>query len=1518
MSGRGDGKLRPAYIRRGERYWTHQDQKKTSIDEKIEYLRWKGMTDDEIQRVQANVQARYPDTVLENTPLPETGRRKKRSKSGLQRKATNKNPRTRTVLVQQQTEDAAATKIQSIQRGRRSRNEVRMRKKEREEAATKIQAIQRGKRTRDEARKERERAVKRGQEAEARRRRERDAAATKIQAAQRRKHARAEYSKRKVATEAKRKEAEALHRHRVNELFDKFDRDGNQSITHVEFRAMIAAMGKLRNDMDMPGAEEAKLVLGALDSDGNGELSKPEFLTWVLDMIGRPVGERIQFARETAYNKRVTNFFDAVHGWLQAPRPLGNTYREIRNIKRADYNQARMSSANQTMHTAYDNRSGRARRQAQHTSASTLKRKQQAKELRARQLKNLRRLFDRFDTDNDGILSRDDFSGILSSFQGMYESLNEELKYTVTFREGPMGLGIDPKEGEEVGSVVTVIVKNSQADHKEIYEGDHVLAIGDRDITHLNHEETHTTILEQKRPVQITFSRQPNQTDMRFMLLKLAPKGSGEFFNYLEFESFFLKHNTRSLQAQQSMANHGIASRELRKLMDAITDWASQESPVEAPLVESKRRPTPPHRRKSRPSQRMGRAVTKQEVAARDKRIRDFARGKEAKYTAIRAAKVVEMEENEEYEIRRMDEKRAEIQHIQKQNKVRAKRFKQDADLRRAKQASAQAINESIARNTDVPLETPPEPDISKLSANDASMVNDQTYCVKFKRGPLGMGIDPKRSSAGSYVSSVVPGGQADASMQIQEGDTLISVGKENITQISHENVVQMLRKAKRPLVITFQRVSTEERRAEYQAKALAKRSSANPSPSAPLNQRAPQPIKNTTPLQAEVAAPLAPSLLDESDRIMITHAKNKGKLHTESAYGSHHSTVEEGWYYNPRQRDPFARRQYISVEERHYATTPLIGTIPSVPKRMYSQEANTFQSARAQSTPAMQETSLPRLQEAVSPSEAVVPLPEPHPSEQTPSVPLERFDVSFPSGPMGFGVETPLEGKDEGSVVVSVKPNSVAELLGVEVGDILAAVGDKDISHLNHHDATEVIRNAPRPVVLHFQRGAASCRGETNTSNKTARPLASMRTHEKGFSNRQGTSNIQLESLKAELEMQLSARDQNAKHLEEKFTMRANQLKREFQRELEMKERLLLQRQEFESSTSRFNDQANVARELEIATLRLQRDFDQRFSLLQETLRKDRADPSDQRLAYIEGKLNAATELSHQRSSEATMPSLESVENRLLSQFERQFDSMKMIIHAEQTADKRVNEFENRLTKAEEHARNIMAEKEQLMADKQKVELELMQERFRVEQEKWRQTQMESKNATQDALRDMRDAMAAELRKANEAYKTALVEMRERETAMKSKYETIVKEQEELKKTVQNYRSWVCISCQGINSARSMHCEICGKENSALSIKPFIRAEKVPVSPLKRRLTRESPTHSHINRQTDFEKWLESDSLDEYTPTYAPQRPLRKDKKDIMSDGSGIDTPPSNFSGILQYRNGKPVKAIGGSTRAI
>ena len=145
MSGRGDGKLRPAYIRRGERYWKHQDQKKTSIDEKIEYLRWKGMTDDEIQRVQANVQARYPDTVLENTPLPETGRRKKRSKSGLQRKATNKNPRTRTVLVQQQTEDAAATKIQSIQRGRRSRNDVRMRKKEREEAATKIQAIQRGK-----------------------------------------------------------------------------------------------------------------------------------------------------------------------------------------------------------------------------------------------------------------------------------------------------------------------------------------------------------------------------------------------------------------------------------------------------------------------------------------------------------------------------------------------------------------------------------------------------------------------------------------------------------------------------------------------------------------------------------------------------------------------------------------------------------------------------------------------------------------------------------------------------------------------------------------------------------------------------------------------------------------------------------------------------------------------------------------------------------------------------------------------------------------------------------------------------------------------------------------------------------------------------------------------------------------------------------------------------------------------------------------------------------------------------
>ena len=81
----------------------------------------------------------------------------------------------------------------------------------------------------------------------------------------------------------------------------------------------------------------------------------------------------------------------------------------------------------------------------------------------------------------------------------------------------------------------------------------------------------------------------------------------------------------------------------------------------------------------------------------------------------------------------------------------------------------------------------------------------------------------------------------------------------------------------------------------------------------------------------------------------------------------------------------------------------------------------------------------------------------------------IERqFDVKFGKGSMGFGVEAP-EGCEEGSVVTIVDAGSPADLGGVVVGDTLIAIGDEDITHLDHEETVELIRTCTRPIVLHF-----------------------------------------------------------------------------------------------------------------------------------------------------------------------------------------------------------------------------------------------------------------------------------------------------------------------------------------------------------------------------------------------------------------------------------------------------------------
>lgn len=63
---------------------------------------------------------------------------------------------------------------------------------------------------------------------------------------------------------------------------------------------------------------------------------------------------------------------------------------------------------------------------------------------------------------------------------------HKNRRYKVIFHKGAIVMGIDPPEGHKIGSIVTVLVENGQADDSgKIRIGDAVIFINDIDITHL-------------------------------------------------------------------------------------------------------------------------------------------------------------------------------------------------------------------------------------------------------------------------------------------------------------------------------------------------------------------------------------------------------------------------------------------------------------------------------------------------------------------------------------------------------------------------------------------------------------------------------------------------------------------------------------------------------------------------------------------------------------------------------------------------------------------------------------------------------------------------------------------------------------------------------------------------------------------------------------------------------------------------------------------------------------------------
>ena len=82
-----------------------------------------------------------------------------------------------------------------------------------------------------------------------------------------------------------------------------------------------------------------------------------------------------------------------------------------------------------------------------------------------------------------------------------------------------------------------------------------------------------------------------------------------------------------------------------------------------------------------------------------------------------------------------------------------------------------------------------------------------------------------------------------------------------------------------------------------------------------------------------------------------------------------------------------------------------------------------------------------------------------------------DRYIVEFSSGPLGLGLGIP-EGDEHGCVVTIVTPDSQASETGlISKGDHVLLVGGTDVSHLDHYETIEVLRNSKRPLEIMFER---------------------------------------------------------------------------------------------------------------------------------------------------------------------------------------------------------------------------------------------------------------------------------------------------------------------------------------------------------------------------------------------------------------------------------------------------------------
>ena len=130
-------------------------------------------------------------------------------------------------------------------------------------------------------------------------------------------------------------------------------------------------------------------------------------------------------------------------------------------------------------------------------------------------------------------------------------------QFEVVYHTAALGLGLEPPPYWESGNVVTLIVPGGESYNQgKVKVGDYLIAVGDVDVTRMNHEDSLNVLKAAKRPLKLVFRRFFNRAEREKRNKEREQKR-------LDAAALLKKKTTRSVEAQK-LAEQQIAEEEAK------------------------------------------------------------------------------------------------------------------------------------------------------------------------------------------------------------------------------------------------------------------------------------------------------------------------------------------------------------------------------------------------------------------------------------------------------------------------------------------------------------------------------------------------------------------------------------------------------------------------------------------------------------------------------------------------------------------------------------------------------------------------------------------------------------------------------------------------------------------------------------------------------------------------------------------------------------------------------------------